>query len=89
MGNIYVDMSIGFGFILFCMLMTIVWILFRNLKKRLLPGMAKQEDTIPPDILEEALEGRYNLACKPGDRGKDHEGTNKGPWGRRGLYCLL
>ena len=59
MGNIYVDMSIGFGFILFCMLMTIVWILFRNLKKRLLPAMAKQEDTIPPDILEEEKRQRW------------------------------
>ena len=37
MGNIYVGMSVGLGFILFCLLMSIIWIIFRNFKKRILP----------------------------------------------------
>lgn len=41
MGNIYTGMSIGFGFILFCILMATVWIIFRNLRKRMLPEQEK------------------------------------------------
>ena len=59
MGNEYVSMSIGFGFILFCMLMSIVWILFRNLKKRMVPNMGKQEDTSPLDFPEEEKRKRW------------------------------
>ena len=33
MGNIYAGMTVAFGFILFCILLSIVWFFFTNLKK--------------------------------------------------------
>lgn len=38
MYNIYIGMSVGFGFILFCLLMAVILMLFRNFKRRMLPG---------------------------------------------------
>ena len=37
MGNIYAGMSVGFGFILFCIVLSLIWVVFRNYKKRILP----------------------------------------------------
>jgi uncharacterized protein (TIGR02266 family) len=47
MGNIYLGMSIGFGFILFCILMAMLWVVFRNLRNKMLPGN-KKENIITP-----------------------------------------
>jgi hypothetical protein len=38
MGNIYAGMSVGMGFILFCIALSFVWILFKNYTKGALPG---------------------------------------------------
>ena len=37
MESLYSGMSVGFGFLLFCTLLSFIWILFQNYKKRLLP----------------------------------------------------
>ena len=37
MGNIYAGMSVGLGFILFCILLSFIWVAFSNFKKRMLP----------------------------------------------------
>lgn len=43
MGNIYAGMSVGLGFILFCILLSVIWIAFRNFKKRMLPEKGSLE----------------------------------------------
>ncbi len=45
MGNIYAGMSVGLGFILFCILLSVVWFAFRNFKKRMLPQKNSIEGT--------------------------------------------
>ena len=42
MGTIYVGLSVGFGFILFGLLLANVWIIFRNIRKRMLPENESQ-----------------------------------------------
>lgn len=42
MGNIYVGMSVGFGFILFCLLMAILWNIFCSIKRRMFPEQINQ-----------------------------------------------
>ena len=37
MGNIYAGMTVGFGFILFCILLSMVWFFFTNYKKKMFP----------------------------------------------------
>ena len=38
MGNVYTGMSVGIGFILFFLLLAIIWTIFKNLKKKMMPG---------------------------------------------------
>ncbi|MGD9160530.1 MAG: PilZ domain-containing protein [Desulfobacteraceae bacterium] len=37
MDSLYSGMSVGFGFLLFCAFISLIWILFKNLKKKLFP----------------------------------------------------
>ena len=50
MVNIYVILSIGFGGILFGILLATVWIVFRNFKRRMLPDRSSQA----PGVFQES-----------------------------------
>ena len=51
MDSLYSGMSVGFGFLLFCAFLSLIWLLFINLKKKLLP-QNKSIDVIETDDLQ-------------------------------------
>lgn len=48
MNNIYIIVSVGFGLILFGFLLASVWIIFRNLKKKIFADQGNQSTAIYP-----------------------------------------
>ncbi|NLD36605.1 MAG: PilZ domain-containing protein [Desulfatiglans sp.] len=38
MGNLYAGMSVGMGFILFCIILSFIWIIFKNYARGVFPG---------------------------------------------------
>lgn len=56
MGNIYAGMSVGMGFILFCIVLSFIWIIFKNYSK----GAFPQKNIDQPDFYYN-LEDQKNI----------------------------